>query len=314
MFPRAGQRRGGPSFFSAAGSRATLIVLGIGAAWLGWYAIWGTAFRIDNIEVTGVSVPAEEAIRAGIDRHVDGNLLGMFPRSNVLFFDTEKALADVSGHVALEQITVRKRFPHTIVVTAGEKIARAALDRDGRLYALDETGMIIRELSEDEITALGVLPPGMDAVPTQGLGAETVEVASAKPAVAPTAVPSKESVPLIMAAPDARTGTTQEAQPGATAVPSAAMRLILQAHVRLPDIADDTIRWFIVQPSSETIEAITTAGWKILMSSALPFDVQGDRLGIVLKEKIGARKASLDYIDLRYNERIFFRMKGEAAQ
>ena len=49
--------------------------------------------------------------------------------------------------------------------------------------------------------------------------------------------------------------------------------------------------------------------WHILLATASPFDVQVERLSIVLKEKIGAKKSVLEYVDLRYNERIFFRLK-----
>lgn len=318
LFPRAGSRRDSRRF-GAGSARFVMVMLGIGAAFLAWYLIWGNAFRITDIQVSGISAPAEEAIRAGLTSHTDRALLGLLPRSNVLFFSSDKAMESIALNVALDRIEIRKRLPHTVIVTAGEKVARAALDRSGRLFALDEAGTIIRELSADETDRLGVLPPGMDAIPVQGLGAEVVDLPATTGATAPE--PSADdqasggTVSLIRTDDTAPTGSgTAGTAPGTAAVPAAAMRLILQAQTRLPDIVGEDLLWFTVQPASETVEAVVASGWKVLMSSALPFDAQGDRLGIVLKEKIGSKRDKLEYIDLRYNERIFFRYNDGTGQ
>ena len=70
------------------------------------------------------------------------------------------------------------------------------------------------------------------------------------------------------------------------------------------------VRWFEKGEDGKSVDVTVGADWKILLSTALPFDAQAERLGVVLKEKIGARAADLDYVDLRYNEKIYFRMKG----
>lgn len=318
MFPRSGnrrQQRTGPSY------RPWMAYVSVFAVLAGamWYVFWSSAFRVSAIEVVGVSRPAEEAIRAGLDQHMKGSVLFVFPRANLLVFDRDAALEDIRSKVVLENITLRKRLPNALVVEASEKVARAALDWKDRLYALDESGAIIRELSEEEIGMLGELPPRMDAVPVAGLGAESVTLDGAAAAAADAkekdeAAAKEGGVPLIMVGDiDGPGKENADATPGDTAVPTTAMKLILQAHARLPDIAGSPVRWYIVRASSETVEAVMEGEWRVLMSSAIPFDAQGERLSLVLKEKIGARKAQLEYVDLRYNERIFFRMKGETA-
>jgi hypothetical protein len=236
-----------------------------------------------------------------------------------LFLSRDGATEAISEKIALERVEVRKRLPHGVTVDAAEKTGRAALDMNGRLFALEESGHIIRELSASETDLLGTLPPGMAAVAAEGLGAEVIEMPTSDSNIAGekddsvTDISTRRSgLPLIRNS--AATVGDDSPAPGGAGVNAAAMRIILQAATRLPDVISDDISWFVVEPSSETVEAVTVSGWKVLMSSALPFDTQSDRLSIVLKEKIGAKRDTLEYVDLRYNERIFIRYEDGSTQ
>ena len=292
-----------------------------------WYVLWGPAFHITAVEVTGVTGPTADAIRAGVDHHLQGSTLFILPRANILIFNKTKALADIASNVYLDTITLRKKLPGTLEVEAHEKTTRAALDWNNRLFALDDAGYVLRELSDKEIVLLGDMPPGMDAVSVQGLGAETVTLPTTTPQTVPPptvpAAPQKtptpeppapaktNAFPLIVGSQEGDSGKGGDyAKPGQGMFSAATMRTVLQANSRLRDVAGAPVRWFRIQESSETVEADMVGEWRVLLSTATPFDVQAERLGIVLKEKIGAQKSSLEYVDLRYNERIFFRMKS----
>ena len=90
------------------------------------------------------------------------------------------------------------------------------------------------------------------------------------------------------------------------------MELILQANNRLPDICGSPVRWFTVDRSVDAVDATIAGDWHVFLGASIPFDTQGERLSLVLKEKVGGRKNELEYVDLRYNERIFFRYRQDA--
>lgn len=342
LFPRANRSYGRTPRVKRFEGRSLWLLAAIGTAGLIWYVIWGDALKIKNVVVNGAAAAAETAIRAGLTEYRNGKTLGIFSHDNELFFNRAAALKAVSGLVVLEQIEIRKRLPHGVTVDVTEKSTRAALDKNGRLFALDESGHVIRELTSVETGLLQTLPPGMDTVSSAGLGAEAVEMPVPAADVASSA-PSNDSVgkdgrevgtlPLIRSTERPAAATSYPVgdasvtsdgsrpfedsrpvalKPGDVGVSAAAMRLVMQAVTRLPDISGEKIRWYAVDPSSETVEGITESGWRILMSTALPFDTQGERLGIVLKEKIGNKRDKLEYVDLRYNERIFLRYKDGA--
>ncbi|HTM68182.1 MAG TPA: hypothetical protein VL426_02680 [Candidatus Binatia bacterium] len=342
LFPRAAGRllRGNRSSLrrsSGGGPVPVRLIAGIVAlalaAGAAWYVIWSPALRIASFEVQGASGPTEENVRKALEDYASGSTL-IFPRRNILFFGEGAARKAIEKTIYLSGVDIGKKLPGTVIVTVREKTTKAALERDGRLYALDESGFVIRELSGKELSLMGDLPPGLEAVSVQGLGAESMDVA-APPAPAPApppakaapakgkqepAVPPKEpekpapknAWPLIL---DKRTDDAHRdvSIPGSQAFSAATVGLVLQASARLPDVAGEPVRWFTPDETADSVDALMASGWHVYLATASPFDVQAERLSLVLKEKIGARRPALEYVDLRYNERIFFRLK-DAAQ
>jgi len=299
----------------------------LGVALLGglWYLIWSPALRIASFDVQGASTPTEEAVRKALDGYADGTTLFVFPRHNILFFSEGAARKEIEKAIFLAGVDIRKKLPGTVVVTVREKTVKAVMERDGRLFALDESGFVIRELSGKELALMGDLPPGLVAVPVEGLGAESVDLAAPPappPAPAKTDAKAKKDEPAPAKEPEkpknawplildkrSEDGHKDVRKPGAQAFSAPTIALILQANARLPDVAGETVRWFVPDETSDSVDAVMATGWHVYLATAAPFDVQAERLSLILKEKVGARRGALEYVDLRYNERIFFRLK-----
>jgi hypothetical protein len=282
-----------------------------------WYLIWSPAFSIKEIEVSGISAAAEQVMREAIDGYLGSQSLFVLPRSNVFVFDKTAAVQAIEKKLFLERLTLTVKMPGKLTVDAAERPLRAALLTSSRFLALDESGVVLRELSPREIEVLGDLPPNVGSASVTELGAESMETqpssapAGKKPAAVAPVQQNANKFPLIIDRAADGSGP-DERQPGKTAVSAAGMTVVLQANSRLPDLSGTRVRWFSIASTdgSETIEATMEGDWVVKMTTLLPFDVQGSRLALVLKEKIGARKNELEYVDLRFNERIFYRFKG----
>lgn len=328
LFPRlTSSRPQRPSFRSRGGGTRlpkgaiALATLGILAAFGMWYAIWSPALRVSEVEIVGATPATEEAVRKAIDGYADGHAMLIFPRGNVLLFSESGARTAIEAAVFLDGVDIRKKLPGTVTVTIREKTIKAAMELGGRLHGLDESGFVVRELAGKEVAQMHDLPPGFNMVGVEGLGAESMEVPSAPAPKDPKADPAKEAEtkakalkesknawPLIIdkRAPDPR---KDRKKPGTQAFSAATLDLVLQANARLPDVTGEAIRWFVPDEASDSVDALMAGGWHVYLATATPLDVQADRLGLVLKEKVGSRKADLEYVDLRYNERIFYRLK-----
>lgn len=293
------------------------VVLAAAVVFSAWYLIWSQAFRIKEIVVSGISPAAEQVMREAIGGYLGSRSWFVLPRSNVFVFDRSAAIQAVGKKLFLDRLDLTVKMPGKLTIEAAERPLRAALLTSSRFVALDESGVVLRELAPREVEVLGDLPPNVGSASVSELGSESMDVqppsapADKKPAAVVPVQQNANKFPLIIDQFDAGS-PANERQPGKTAVSAAGMTLILQANARLPDLSATRVRWFTVMngDNSETIEATMEGDWTVKMTTLLPFDVQGSRLSLVLKEKIGARKKELEYVDLRFNERIFFRFKG----
>lgn len=324
LFSRRGHRRSGRAADIVAAAKKTLIwtiVLAIvGTA--AWYVIWSPAFRISSVEITGAAPATEQTLHEILDKKMSAMSWLILPTNNIFFFKEKTALAAMSKKFLFESVQVRKKLPHTVSIEVKEKEPRAVLVTGNRFLAVDPAGFVIRDLTEKEIYQLSDLPPGYSTVQVQGLGAESMDV-STPPDTKVTAPPSKTKGPAaaepvkknknplpLIVEPDPSSGQATKKKPGDAAVAPTTLSLILEAYSRLPDIAGAGVRWFVVDDASDSVRVTMEGDWTVFLSTSVPFDIQGQRLMLVLKDKVGARKIELEYVDLRYNERIFFRFKG----
>lgn len=310
LFRQNTRARSGSSVDIRRVKRIALAVLAVVVAGvLVWYLIWSGTFGITSVEVSGASSDTESVIRGLMDERMRMRRAFVFPQSSVFMFDTEAARNDVEGRFYFETLDIRKKLPGSLVIEVSEKSPVATYLSGSRFMAVDSDGFIIRELTERESMAMSDLPEGMGAVVTGELGAEAVDIDEISGAESdPEEIRSNDNPnPLVLE----RNGSENEPSPGDSALSRDALTLILQAYASLPEVTGSGIRWFSVDTTADTVDISLKSGWGVYMTTLLPFDVQKERLSLVLKEKIGERRSELEYVDLRYDERIFFRFKEE---
>ncbi|OGL72524.1 hypothetical protein A3C96_01325 [Candidatus Uhrbacteria bacterium RIFCSPHIGHO2_02_FULL_60_10] len=272
-----------------------------------YYFIWSQSFRIREVSVTGARPATETSLREIIASYQAGRSAFVFPRDNIFFFSPEKLRTEIKLSFFFEDLIIRKKLPGTVLLEVKEKPVQAVLIDGNRFIGLDGNGFIVRDMSEKEIRSLIDLPPDLAAVSVPALGAESMDV----PAVAAEAAALKRNRnpwPLLVDLGKRPSGQPAKRQPGQAALTAATVSLVLTAYSRLPDIAGP-VRWIMVDEPGESLQAVIAGDWQVYLTTAIPFDVQGNRLGLVLKEKVGDKRANLLYVDLRYNERIFFKFK-----
>ncbi|MFH2063232.1 MAG: hypothetical protein ABIJ46_03715 [bacterium] len=274
-----------------------------------WYLFWGQAFRISNVSIEGATADTSTEIRGMIEERLKKRWLLVMPQSSIFIFDTDESIGDIESRFYLEQLELRKKLPGTISVNVREREMVGAFLARGQFLAIDAEGYVIRELTKRERVSLVDLPDGFEGVAASELGAESVNVVEIDQAAAEQETAKKNSNPLPLILDWEKVGDNYH--PGSAAVSNEMLRLVLQANAQLPDVSDSGIRWFALDSAADTVDVMLKGGWHVYLTTLIPFDVQASRLSLVLKEKIGDRRDELEYVDLRYDERIFFRFIGE---
>ncbi|MFC1638778.1 cell division protein FtsQ/DivIB [Patescibacteria group bacterium] len=270
-----------------------------------WYLFFSATFTVTSFELTGASSETEDVIRAVLEERLERRRLLVLPQSAIFLYDVGAAREDIREQFYLSRLEIRKRLPRDITVEVVERDAVAALISGGEMLALDSSGFVVRRQTRRERLSMLDLPDEFGAVAAGELGAEAVELAEMTGETEEDLSGNENPYPLIV---DREEGEEPKS-PGEAAVSTEALSLALQAYVRLPDVIGSGVRWFSMDVSADTVEITLREGWNVFMTTALPFDVQAERLALLLKEKIGGERPRLEYVDLRYDERIFFRYR-----
>ena len=155
--------------------------------------------------------------------------------------------------------------------------------------------------------------PEIASVLVNALGAEMVELSTLQPESASDELEAAKrngnEFPLIFDDEHDGDPFMDEYRPGETAFVATTVALVLQANTRLPDITGSAVRWFNIREKDEAVDVMMEGDWHVYLTTALPFDIQGERLTLILREKVGGDRGRLQYVDLRYNERIFFKLR-----
>lgn len=318
LFPKQKRRRRISADRRRRGLTSRNVLVGAAVVLVGalvWYFLFSPAFRITELKIRGAQAATEGKIRDILEDRLAPRKMFVFPEANIFLFDKKGAVSAVEEYFYLDSIGISKKLPVTLIVDIKEIPKRAVFFEDGRFLVLSESGTVISELTEGDLQKLGDLPPDISSVMVRSLGAEVVELSDLDPfAAGAEGAPgrNKNEFPLLFDD-DGGGLAAITARPGDSAFASHTVALILQANARLPDITEDAVRWFTVKERNEAVDVTMAGDWHLFLTTSLPFDVQVERLVLVLKEKIGQRKHELRYIDLRYNERIFYKFSGEGG-
>ncbi len=126
-----------------------LILGGTGAGlWEGYRAVVGLAyFRVAEIQVEGnLQVAAQDII----------NSLGLSPATSILEVDLPALTRRVLQNPWIKEASVQRRLPLSLTIQVVERMPEAVFIAD-RHYLLSADGVILAELSEEELPTLPVL-------------------------------------------------------------------------------------------------------------------------------------------------------------
>lgn len=122
------------------GAAALCSALGFGGWELYGLTSRTTLLRLESIEVTQLKRVSRDEIVT---------LAGIRPGDSMLGLDLKTVVARLSKNPWIEQVQVRRYFPHTLSITLSERTPQAVANV-GCLYYLDEKGVLFKSLAEGD--------------------------------------------------------------------------------------------------------------------------------------------------------------------
>lgn len=262
-----------------------LVVLAAIGGWL-WFLGFSGTLRITDIEVSGNDqVPAWE-IRDAVEEVLAERAWLILPKRSVLFASEDEIAAALMERFVLESAEVTKRPPRGLEVAVKERVSSILLQMpDGSQALLDLNGAVMRTFRPEEAVDVGRRAgPSLD----EGDGRRKKEYHVLHD-------DQEEAFRLR----DQAVGTD-----------------VVAATIVLPKLFESRfgnapylLELRVDGSKSATLRAVMSEGWTIYLDAAQPLEEQVTNAEIVLRTKVGADRPRLDYIDVRFGEKVFFKLK-----
>lgn len=258
-----------------------LLLLALILSWV-VLAIYLPYFRINQITYYGLRIIKKEEI----DSYIKDNYLNnwkIIPLNNFFIARTAKIQELLSQKYALNELSVRKKFPHNLEVDLEEKMSSVIYDNGEKYFLLDSEGSALKFLRETG-----------QQMPTSTLSASSTFNHK------PDYMKMKNEFgdyPVIY---DARFIPVEEKQNNILSKKIIITMIEWRNMVEKEGIA--TIKYFTTDNPTAGLTAVTNKGFAILWQPDSDLAVQLVNLKTVLRSE-----KPNEYIDLRFGERVYWK-------
>lgn len=244
-----------------------------------YYLNASDSLQIKNIEVSGNEHISQAQIKSLILKQMGKSRFLFFSQGNILFFNKRQAKNELAKNYFFSELKIQKKYFSTIAVKVLEKTVRVIWSSGENKYYLDLTGQVL-EIADDYIIS-------------QTAAGDTSLVRAQATSGRYPLILDKSAAPVNI---------------GSKAVDGQAIDFAVNLTEFLKNNGDFGIsRYVLENPQSQEITLIADEGWEARFKITAPAKTQGDMLLVILAEKIKKDREALQYIDLRFGEKVFYR-------
>tara|TARA_Y100000294_G_C8554923_1_gene336803 strand:+ start:769 stop:1755 length:987 start_codon:yes stop_codon:yes gene_type:complete len=281
-------------------------------AWFAYFFLGSDNFKIKTVEISGnENIPMHE-LREIVDNHLNQKKFIFLSNNNIIITSMSGVVQAIREQYIVDDIKITRKLPFTLSIALEEKLARVVLRTKTPIQTIEldddqeedgEEGGIIagEQVSHNNVTeeepeeegemqytrehyyldVNGIVVVGkvsdddLSSLPT----IEIITTSQTK--INPgDIILNREIIEFIFALFE-ETARSQEQ--------------IKLAHVLYdPDILDE-------------LKFITTEGWQAFVSMQISIETQIKKLELALQDKIKSQRSTLQYVDLRIKDRVYFK-------
>jgi len=237
------------------------------------------SLKIKKIEIEGSQKISQEEIKAVVLVQLDKKRFLFFTQSNILFFNKKAVKNELDKNYLFQDLKVKKKYFNTLVVEIKEKTNLVIWASDSKQYYLDLAGVAVKEIQ------------ATDLLVQKGEG-ETEIIRTQISSFDYPIIYDQSNQPVVI---------------GEKTVDKKAIDFVVSLNDEfLKPVDFETDYYLMPSPSASEITLVTKEGWRVYFTFNELAQDQAKLLITVLAEKIQDRK-KLEYIDLRFGERIFYK-------
>ena len=236
-------------------------------------------FAIKYVEVQGAQQTNQQQVLELAQEQMTQKRFWFWSQGNLLFFSQRQLIKTLLAQYPLERVGLNKKFPQTLVIKIKEKPLAAVWLAAGQRYYLDFFGVATGVVGENSNL---VIEPGQK-------GTEIVRVDSQTLAY-PTVLDQSDRLVTV----------------GQAATHPETVSFIGALDQLIKSRADFEVSHYVLtSPAAEDITLVTKDGWEVYFSLQDSAVNQANKLILILQKRV-ADRSQLQYIDLRYGEKVFY--------
>ena len=312
-------------YFKSRKPKNTRLIIGLsllGLAVLGWVYLFyfSPFFIINQVEISGLSEIPKEDFSHTIDEYIDSKTMLVLSNRNIFIIDEDKLSKKISEKFSLEGISLTKEYPNKILIEIIEKSSAFIWSEAGQKHLVDKTGEIIKEYSDryadlnipQVVGPYDVKMPEYEIVETKPIEifeklAEKIDKEEGDDSSETTSEPDEEE------ANSEEEEEVKEPEPpsysvGQGVISAKKAQFILDAHQYLKDLSMIEFDHFEMPPlKNHQLNIVFKSGLNIFLHMKNDLKHQINTLSYLLNGDLKDKLNQIEYIDLRFGERIYYK-------
>lgn len=297
-----------------------LIIIG----WLIYLLFFSQYFLIKKIQIETDNPVLENNIQEIVSSQLAEKKFLFFRQNNILIFEIKKLKEDIQKRYLLENIEIEKVYFNTLKIKVSEKITALNWITQNRRFLVDFEGKVIREIPQF-IKKLSI-PENTSSIntnsqtPQQNIGSKgetsnggEIDDTVSSDTLEPTKDENRSYNNRDVKMEDEKIIVIYDLENknvtiGEQILSKDQIQKIISIIEIFNKIVGVDILYFELNSSNIYDLVISTKeGWKVYMNITEDIDTQLDNLKLIFDEKFKQDRSSLEYIDLRFGEKVYYK-------
>ena len=236
-------------------------------------------FSIKDIVIAGYDRVSPQEIETVISSQQNKKRLLFFNQKNIFLFDKKSVIKELMANPLLESVKINRNLPGTLKIMVTEKTKGLIWALGNQQYYLDLSGVVIRAIDSSDLI-IEKTAAGTDIVRPEAASGNypLVYDLSAEAVTVGQSATSANLVKFVL-------GLAEEIKAG---------------------VNIDISHFNVVTPYFPEVTLITKDGWEVRFKISDDYAKQVRILDSVLEQEVKDRN-NLEYIDLRFGEKVFYK-------
>jgi cell division septal protein FtsQ len=269
-------------------------------AWI-YFLFSSTVFKITAWEITGLQVYNKSDIENALQSFMGNSKFFFFKFSNILAFNADDFKKYLSSGYAFKNINVSKYYPNKIIINLEEKRGKSAIYNKNNIYLVSDDGAVV--LKKEGIGNCAELPQTNEAELTATTTISSYNIYMDK-ILSDARAKGLSNYPIFCDtyyAGDPAIGQTYPASSVLTIITDFMDGLREETNIRVKLAA------LVKNQVNPKIIIFTENNWKIYLNNADDGQKQFNKFYTVLQNEIKDVTKPLEYVDLRFGDRVYIK-------